>query len=415
MKLKSLRLLSFTSLTLVLCIFIIIFFLLSINLGYSQTSKILQLSNEIINSTFPQIKTIDNNTIFVFWIGNVDHGVNDEIQSDIFFAKSEDKGNSFGELVNLSNNSGSSFNPQSEISATDNIYVVWEDDTFARPYGLNTNTSILFKQSNDNGTTFSAPISLSSTDTDSSNPDITTANDNNVYVVWQDNSDIASKIVLKRSISDKNIIFADERIISDHSEGSNEILPQIIVADNNTVNIIWTDINVKKESSQLLKRTSLDGGKSFGESIQQLATNYSKFAGNDKIKTYNNNVYIGWQANIKGQFDIFLSKSSDGGITFSEPINVSIDSGDSINPDLIVLHNNIHVIWNDNSTKKYDIIIKTSSDGGITFSEPINLSNTTNSNSMNPQLAATANELFVVWQEDISGNNEIYFTTVDFS
>ena len=48
-------------------------------------------------------------------------------------------------------------------------------------------------------------------------------------------------------------------------------------------------------------------------------------------------------------------------------------------------------------------MIKKSSDGGITFSQPINLSNTTNSDSINPQLAATtANELFVVWQ----GNNK---------
>ena len=33
----------------------------------------------------------------------------------------------------------------------------------------------------------------------------------------------------------------------------------------------------------------------------------------------------------------------------------------------------------------------------------------------NPQLATVANELFVVWQEDISGNNQIYFTTVGTS
>ena len=58
-------------------------------------------------------------------------------------------------------------------------------------------------------------------------------------------------------------------------------------------------------------------------------------------------------------------------------------------------------------------MIKRSSDGGITFSKPINLSNSTNADSNNPQLASTANELFVVWQEDLSGNNQIYFTKVD--
>ncbi|MGZ8886933.1 MAG: hypothetical protein ACXW1A_01540 [Nitrososphaeraceae archaeon] len=41
------------------------------------------------------------------------------------------------------------------------------------------------------------------------------------------------------------------------------------------------------------------------------------------------------------------------------------------------------------------------------------MSETTNFDSINPQLAATANELFVIRQEDISGNNQIYFTKVD--
>ena len=94
-------------------------------------------------------------------------------------------------------------------------------------------------------------------------------------------------------------------------------------------------------------------------------SNYSEFAINDISNVYNNNIDIVWQGNNKeGQFDIFLSKSSDGGITFSQPIN---------------------------------------------------LSNNTNADSINPQLAATANELFVVWQEDISENNQIYFTTVNVS
>ena len=57
-----------------------------VNLSYSETSEILNLSNEIINSTFPQIKT-HNNNIYVIWSGNVGHGVGNEIQSDIFLAE----------------------------------------------------------------------------------------------------------------------------------------------------------------------------------------------------------------------------------------------------------------------------------------------------------------------------------------
>ena len=328
-----------------------------VNFAYSETSEILNLSNEIINSTFPQINT-HNNDIFVVWSGNVGHGVN-EIQSDIFFTKSENKGSSFGEPINLSNNPGSSFNPHSEIYSN-NIYVVWEDDTLAdaETHDLSANTSILFTKSKDNGTTFLPAVPLSYITADSSNPDITTINGNTVFVVWQDNFDESSKIVFKKSMSSNNA-FSDQQNISNIQENNFEISPQIITS-NNTINIIWDDFSPKEESSHILKRSSIDDGITFGR-IMQLS-NYSEFAINDISNAYNSNIYIVWQGNFKGQFDIFLSKSYDGGITFSKPIN---------------------------------------------------LSNSTNADSINPQLASTANELFVVWQEDLSGNNQIYFTKVD--
>ena len=328
-----------------------------LNFAYSETSEILNLSNEIINSTFPQIKTNDNN-IYVVWNGNVGHGINNEIQSDIFFTKSENKGNSFGEPINLSNNTGSSFNPQVEISSN-NMYVVWEDDTLATTYDQSANTSILFIQSKDNETTFFPAVPLSFIDADSSNPDITTINGTTVLVVWQDNLDESSKILFIKSMSNKKTQFSDQQIISNIKDNNFEISPQIITS-NNTINIIWDDFSQKEVISHILKRSSSNSGVTFGQ-VMQLSGD-SEFAINDIINVYDNNVYIVWQGNIKGQFDIFLSKSSNGGITFSQPIN---------------------------------------------------LSNSTNADSINPQLAATANELFVVWQEDLSGNNQIYFTKVD--
>jgi len=71
----------------------------------------------------------------------------------------------------------------------------------------------------------------------------------------------------------------------------------------------------------------------------------------------------------------------------------------------------VYVVWQGNNQGQFDIFLSKSSDGGITFNQPINLSNTTDS--INPQLATAANKLFVVWQEDISENNQIYFTTID--
>ena len=109
------------------------------------------------------------------------------------------------------------------------------------------------------------------------------------------------KILDKNNISDKNTEFSEQQIISDNQGDNYEISPQIITS-NDTVNIIWDDYNQKEGSSQILKRSSIDSGITFGQVIQ--LSNYSEFSINAIVNVYNNNVYIAWQGNIKGQFDI---------------------------------------------------------------------------------------------------------------
>ena len=121
----------------------------------------------------------------------------------------------------------------------------------------------------------------------------------------------------------------------------------------------------------MIKRSS-DGGITYSQPINLSNTTNSDSINPQLAAIGNDKLFVVWQGNTNGQFDVFLSKSSDGGITFSQPINLSNDPSDSINPNLIVVHNNLFVIWNDNITKNYNVMIKRSSDGGITFSQPIN-------------------------------------------
>jgi hypothetical protein len=82
----------------------------TINLGYNTG-----------DSLAPQIAAIGNN-VYVTW--------EDETSGndDIFFAVSNNNNNSFSILINLSNNTGGSFNPQIATSGN-NVYVTWHDDT----------------------------------------------------------------------------------------------------------------------------------------------------------------------------------------------------------------------------------------------------------------------------------------------
>ena len=131
------------------------------------------MSNNTGGSFNPQIAASDSN-VYVTWSDSTPAGNN-----DILFAASNNNGTSFGTPINLSNNTGGSFNPQIAAIGS-NVYVTWSDST---PAG--SNLDILFAVSNNNGTSFGTPINLSNNTGDSFFPQIATSG-NNVYVTWID-------------------------------------------------------------------------------------------------------------------------------------------------------------------------------------------------------------------------------------
>jgi len=63
---------------------------------------------------------------------------------------------------------------------------------------------------------------------------------------------------------------------------------------------------------------------------------------------------------------------------------------------------NIYVVWfNDENTpnNNSEVLFRSSDDGGTTFSEKINLSNTTSADSINAEIVADGNNVIVTWWE----------------
>ena len=107
---------------------------------------------------------------------------------------------------------------------------------------------------------------------------------------------------------------------------------------------------------------------------------------------YNNNVR---------NYDILIRKSVDGGLTFGKEINLSNNQGLSEHPQIVVSGDLVHVAWIDNSlTTNRDILYRKSTDGGQTFSKIINLSNSSGADSYNLEIAADGNNFYAVWQDE---------------
>jgi hypothetical protein len=129
------------------------------------------------------------------------------------------------------------------------------------------------------------------------------------------------------------------------------------------------------------------------------------------IATQGNNVYVVWEENISGNFEIFMSKSTDGGETFSPPENISNNEGSSVFPQIAVSGDNVYVVWHDgtNTSGTREILMAKSTDGGETFSPPENISNN-DGFSLFPQIAAIGSNVYVVWSDDTDGFDRIFMS-----
>ena len=116
-------------------------------------------------------------------------------------------------------------------------------------------------------------------------------------------------------------------------------------------------------------------------------------------------VYVVWEQ----EGEIMLAASHDGGETWEEIVNVSNTPGVSTNPSVASSANGqyVHVTWED-TPGNGDIFYARSINHGDTFGAPINLSNTPG-RSNDHQLLAEGSNVYVVWVDYTTGNGDIYF------
>src|SRR5918995_462926 len=175
---------------------LIIILVASIMVNPLQLASSLDPSQTSPSRNRPAI-TLNEDNVFVIWPDNK----TTTGKSEIFLAKSADGGASFKDILNLSNTTGRSANPELIISG-DNIYVTWLED-----FNNTGNWEIYFKASNDNGTTFNKPINISNNTGLSEDPEIA-ADEENVILTWWDNSTSnGDRHVMYRASTDNGITF----------------------------------------------------------------------------------------------------------------------------------------------------------------------------------------------------------------
>jgi thermitase len=127
-----------------------------------------------------------------------------------------------------------------------------------------------------------------------------------------------------------------------------------------------------------------------------------------QIATSGTNVYVVWENNSGGNLEIFFARSTDDGVTWSSPINLSESVAASRWAKLAAVGTSVYVVWGEGPSIFADQTIKfrSSSDLGTTFGTVQHLSAVSDPFNNRPQLAASSNNVYVSWSS-FSGINPV--------
>ena len=198
----------------------------------------------------------------------------------------------------------------------------------------------------------------------------------------------------------------DNPITLDNRLGD-QVHPHVAASVGNNVYVAYTS-EISGQSSILFTR-STDRGTSFSTPISvSNDISGSSFSFLNAIAANGDNVYVVW-TRVTDVSSIYLAKSSNGGVTFSSPVQVE-SGGNARAPAIAVSGVNVFVAWQDFSSSESGLDAETfvavSTDGGTTFRNPVDISNSDGTLSRNPSVASSGNNVYVVWADcDTTGLN----------
>ena len=275
-----------------------------------------------------------------------------EAATEVWFVQSDNNGSTWSTPVNISSNSGFSRFPSIDINSTDGLHVVWRDDGGG-------DLDILYKSCSgdcSNAGNWSNDVNVSNNSWDSYVPSIDINSSDGVHVVWYGNTYGVLEILYKSCSGDCGIAGNWSADVNISNNSGTSYYPSIDINSSDGVHVVWMD-DTYLDNETLYKSCSGDCG----------------IAGN-------------WSADV----------------------NISNNSGQSVYPGMVISGDNkIHVVWMDNtSMTNYGVRYKNCSSNCNAAASWGNDFNVSDENGNFPTIAFDSyNNTYVLWMDDNAWND----------
>lgn len=200
--------------------------------------------------------------------------------------------------------------------------------------------------------------------------------------------------------------FGENKKVNSESDNSSDGMPLTARDSNGDIWAAWHAGQTGNRDIYIGKLTT--GADNFGSSVQ-LTSNAADQCNAAIAIDADNKLYVVWQDNRGGTWDIYISTSANG-TTWSTERPVADANGNQTNPAIVIdgsSSKNIYVVWQDDQAGNQDIYVASSSNDFAT--KTVSQITSDSSDQTEPAIAANSdNTIYVVWTDARGGSNNIY-------
>ncbi len=293
-------------------------------------------------------------------------------------------------------------NPDSSITSFNNAWCISTNGDIVHTIWADNRDGIweiYYKNSSDAGISWGLDLRLTNAPIGSIYPSLTVSG-GFLHIAWMDGRDGNPEIYYKRSTDGGASWSGDTRLTDNLSFSAFPCIASI----GSTVYVVWEDD--RDGNYEIYYKKSTDNGSTWGTDTR--LTYASAYSGDQVIALSGLNVHIAWYDERDGNSELYYKRSTNGGVSWSADTRITIDPGLSQSPCIAASGSFVHIFWDEDRDLNGEVYYIRSTNEGAGWEPPIRLTYDS-AWSWNPSVAVSNNNVHVVWCDDRDGNQEIYY------